>query len=272
MVGAVVMETAPAVTVVGSGQVDTVGVVMTDGHALDALVHVSVTVVSGESWGTEAGVRSHTRASVSAAVFTKRSADGAVAHISRFAGAEVASHCVGADGFFITAQSRRALVMFCAGVLVDSCVPGDTVAAVAPGDVDTDGVDLTEVSLGRALVDIFTVGVVSVHRGVSRSALTLPPGVQVPALRVLSTQQALSAEIMTSADVAAASLRQDLLAQTAVQLWTRLQHLHHPPALAFSAVAREEALSFCKRLAQVLTLRSALLTAGSGHMNWERIF
>lgn len=163
LVGAVVMETTPAVTVVRPGQVDTVGVVMTDGHALAALVHVSVTVVSGESWATDAGVRSHTRAPVPAAVFTKRCAERAVAHVSRFTGADVASHCVCADGFFITAQSRGALVMFCAGVLVDSCVPGDALTAVTSRDIDTDGVDLTEVSLSRALVDIFTVGVVSVR-------------------------------------------------------------------------------------------------------------
>lgn len=76
---------------------------------------------------------------------------------------------------------------------------------------------------------------------------------------------------MASADVTAASLGQQLLTQTAVQLWTGLQHLDHPPTLAFSAVAREEALSFCERLTQVLTLRSALLTAGSVHVNRERI-
>lgn len=144
----VVMETAPTVTVVRPGQVDTVGVVMAVGHALTAFIYVSVTVVSGESRRTEAGVRSHTRASVSAAVFTKRSADGAVAHISRFTGAEVAPHCVRADGLLITAERRGTLVMFCAGVLVHSCVSRDTVTAVAPGDVHTDSVDLTEVSVG----------------------------------------------------------------------------------------------------------------------------
>lgn len=106
LVGSVVMETAPTVTVVGAGQVDTVGVVMAVHQRLTTLIDVGVTVSSGESRCAEAGVWSHTGPSISAAIFTKRSAERAVSHISRFTGAQVAPHSVRADGVLITAQRR----------------------------------------------------------------------------------------------------------------------------------------------------------------------